>query len=1202
MLNLLIMPRLCKKNNHSRAKKQCLIMKFILFFTCALCISATASVYSQNTQFTFSVEGKTIKEVFRLIEKESEFRFLYNDDFTDLNRKVSIDVKNNRVESILDMILDQSEVTYRIMDNNLIVITTVAMLQEITVTGTVTDETGEPLPGVNVVIKGVSMGLVTDVNGRYTINVPNQDAVLQFSFVGYTTVEFAVGNQVSIDVQLREDIGQLEEVVVVGYGVQKKVNLTGAVGYMGSETLKDRPVANVSQMLQGAMPGLNITNSSGRPGLGSALNIRGATSIGGGEALVLIDGIPDDINRINPDDVESISVLKDASSAAIYGARGAFGVILVTTKSAKGGKVSINYGNNFGWMKPTTRTDFLTNGYESVTLIDEAVRRRLGNSYTGYSNDDMEELEARRYDKTENPARPWIVVKPYGGRDIYHYYGNYDWYHTIYRDTKPTMRHNISIQGGNDRVNYLLSGSYYREEGMLKIQNDQFNSYNFRGKFDAKLNNWLTISNNTSYFNSSYRYYGESSDYSGGYGGGGQYYQHALPAYAPMNPDGSATFRTLKNNYTMGVGTFANMLGGVSGGELIDNDFKTITQLKADFGEAWSITGNFIYGMNTPFNWHRDAIAYYSIEPGVLEEVAGYQNDQIREIMSRRSFVGSNFFFNFDEQFGKHHIGVTGGINYESQQYKRLEGFKRDLLSTSLNDINLATGTMEAYGGANGYVVFGAFFRVNYSYADKYLLEFNSRYDGTSKYRVGDRFGFFPSVSGGWRISEEQFFEPIKPVVSMLKLRASYGTLGNQLSGGYYPYISTMTSATSNWLMNSTSARTNTVTMPGPVAGDLTWEKVATVNFGVDIGFVQNKLTTTFDLFNRKTSGMLIAGEALPGVYGASSPSRNAADMETKGFELNLHWEDRLQVTGKPLSYYIGVSLSDRRSTITNYPNNPNKIIRISNDNLMGSAMDGGALYVSPYEGQSVGEIWGFTIDRYFLSDQEAQSYPVDTRLINTAIAGSSGEWQQLHGGDLRYIDLNDNDKIDIGQGTADDAGDLSVIGDRTPRYVYGINLGASWNGFDISVFMQGVIKQQWYPGTDADKFWGVYGRPYLTFMRKDIFDLIWAPENPDTYFPVLRGYDALNGGLSFPNNKYLQNAGYFRLKNLTIGYRLPQKWMEKLFMQNCRIYVSGENLLTSSKLHTPYLDPEAVTSTSNGNGQVYPFFKTFSFGLDLTF
>lgn len=1060
--------------------------------------------------------------------------------------------------------------------------TPVMQQNEFEVKGTVVDETGTPVIGANVIEKGTTNGVVTDLDGNFAFRVSNRNAVLQVSYIGYTTLEINLEGKNELQIQLKEDSQSLDELVVVGYGVQKKVNLTGSVAQVTSEELEDRPVANATQMLQGTMPNVNITFSTGEPGAGGSINIRGQASLNGGEPLVLVDGVPGDINRINPRDIESISVLKDASASAIYGARAAFGVILVTTKNAKEGKTSVTYSTFFATSKPTVSTDFMTNGYETVSLVDEAFRRATGNTYTRYTEEDMAELEARRYDKTEDPSRPWVVVKNVNGRDIYNYYGNYDWWNTVFNSHQPSQSHSVNVQGGNEKLNFMLSGNYYAKDGIMKINTDKFKSYNFRSKINAQIFPFLKISNNTSYYDSSYSYYGREG---GGNGNFTYVSVHALPAYAPMNPDGTATYNTLKNNYSIGDGIFAALIDGGMRGNNGVHEFTTTTGLQLDITKHLKVNADYTYSFDITDDWYRTTVAEYSIQPGVLEEVPNYNTDQLKKEMTFDPMHVVNVYANYNQSFGKHTVSATAGINYENKKHSRMFASRKDLISDDLNDLDLATGDMLIEGGAYDYALFGFFFRANYDYNDRYLLEVSGRYDGTSRFKKGMRYGFFPSFSAGWRMSEEAFFEPAKEVVNNLKVRVSYGSLGNQAvnssSPNYYPYITTMGMALSNWLING--QKTQNVSAPTPVIDNLTWEKATTTNVGLDMSFLNNRLNFSADAYVRNTTDMLVPGMTLPGVFGASSPQQNAGDLRTKGYEITLNWNDQFDLKGEPFRYGVSFVLGDAVSDITRF-NNPDKIL------------------TDYYEGQRVGEIWGYKIDGFFATDEEAANWKIDQSLVNTQIQSAPGEWGQLRAGDLKYVDLNGDGKISPGENTKDNPGDRVVIGNNQPRYNYGFNLNASWYGFDIAAFFQGIGRRDWYPSANADKFWGPYSRPYFSFIPENFTDLIWTPENPDAYFPVLRGYTALNGGgcLNTPNDKYIQNIGYLRLKNLVIGYTLPKKWMDKICVQNCRLYVSGENLLTWTPFMTDYIDPEQPIADSNGRS--YPLSKTFSVGLDITF
>lgn len=566
---------------------------------------------------------------------------------------------------------------------------------------------------------------------------------------------------------LKEESLKLNELVFVGYGAQKKANLTGAVDAVSGKDLENRSLSNVSEMLQGTMPNVQVTFNSGEPGAGGNINVRGFTSINGGSPLVLVDGVPGDINSVNPKDIESIFVLKDAASAAIYGVRAAFGVILVTTKTAKEGKFTVTYNTFFATTNPTTSTNFLTNGYDAAVVVDNAFSRTIGRSYTGYSEEDMAELYARRNDKVEDPSRPWIVTKTVNGREIYNYYGNYDWWHTFMNDHQPSQSHSLNVSGGSEKVHFMISGNYYAKDGIMKINTDKFKSYNLRSKVDAQIFSWLKVYNNTALSSKAYRFKGIS----GGNDTFNQIVCHALPFYAPVNPDGSNVYMTAKNNYYIGDGYLAALREN-TGGEnktynlsttsgLTINLWKDILTLNADYTYANTIIDNYV---------RRNPISY-SIEPGVIETVelpVFRLNNRMEQIMTIQPMHTANVFAQYKQTFAeKHTVSATLGMNYEHMNWKRLVGIRDNLTSDTLNDLNLGTTNDQVKGGRHAYSLFGTFLRVNYNYAERYLVEFNGRYDGTSRFRKGKRFGFFPSISAGWRISEKQIDRLCKEILTV---------------------------------------------------------------------------------------------------------------------------------------------------------------------------------------------------------------------------------------------------------------------------------------------------------------------------------------------------------------------------------------------------------------------------------------------------
>lgn len=1157
------------------------LMRLSLLTTC--CALAGLSLWAKSLEgqnlkrsLTLKTTATDLSSVLKQIARQAHLRLVYDARETNQLRLDALTTDGMRAEDLLDSLLAPTPLAYREVNDLLVIYRKDE--QEFGLKGKVVDAvTKEPLPGVTVFLKGTKRGMATNNTGEFSIASVKPGDILIVSYVGYTTKEIEITGSGFLTIALHGGNANIKDVVVVGYGTQKKVNLTGAVSQIDAGVIESRPIANLGQALQGAIPNLNVNFGDGRPGGNATLNIRGFTSISGGAPLVLIDGIPGDINTVNPRDIESVSVLKDASSAAIYGARGAFGVILLTTKRGKAGKMQISYGTNIGRANQTTSTNFITNGYDAAMLNDEAFKITLGKTYTGYTDEDYAELLKRKTD----PSLPAVVVQNRKGKDMYIYYGNTDWWHTMFRDVMPSNEHSININGGTDKVNYMVSGRYYQKKGMMRISQDVYNSYNLRAKIEAQVKPWFTLTNNTQFNANDYTYPG-----SGPNSNFVSVSVHALPSYVPVNPDGTATYRTELNNYTIGDGIYADLLHGKSKGgykqyELI-NTVGALFKVTPDF----NINANYTFSLMNRNSFHRQTAAPWSIFPGVISYV--FNDDLWQQDDSRMAHV-VNVFGTYSHRFGKHAIDLTAGVNQELQRYKMLYSERTDLLSEDLNEVALGTGDASVNSNNQELALFGVFGRAAYSYADKYLVEFNGRYDGSSRFPSHRRFGFFPSVSAGWRMSEEPFFSPAKNVVNDIKWRASYGALGNQdVRNNYYPYIPIMGMGTNSYVTNG--KRTQYVTLPTPISPSLTWEKVNSTNFGVDMSFLRSRLNFTFDWYVRNTKDMLTKGMTLPGVFGAKEPQQNAADLRSKGWEVNLEWRASAVVASKPFNYSVGFNVGDFKAEITKF-DNPNKILS------------------DYYPGKRLGDIWGYSVDGYFQSDKEAADWKVDQTQVGNNIFSAPGEWGKLRAGDLKFKDLNGDGVISKGKNTLSDPGDQRIIGNSLPRYTFGFRGAMDWNGFDLSFFFQGVGHQNWYPGSNADKFWGPFSRPYMSFIPTDFQSKLWSPENPNSYFPRLRGYIALNdnGSLKENNDKYLQDIAYVRLKSLILGYSLPASLLNRVKITRCRVYVSGENLFTLTKLKSKYLDPEQLSSdpnlvTTDANGRVYPFSRTFSAGLDITF
>ncbi len=1066
------------------------------------------------------------------------------------------------------------------------------------VRGTITDEAGEPLIGVSVMLEKSRTGCMTDIDGRFSLQVPDGQATLKIVYVGYQTQQVKVAaGQNDLRIVLKEDAQTLEETVVIGYGTQKKVNLTGAVASVDGKSLEDRPAATISNMLQGSVAGLNVTTSSGVPGSSPTLNIRGMASINGTDGniqpLVLIDGSIGEIDNVNPNDVASISVIKDASAAAVYGARAAFGVILVTTKngSEKEGKATVRYNGRFGWEEPTTSTDYETTGYWSVYLVNKfwEAANGAGKQYIQYNDQDMRELLARVNDKTENPDRPWVVTETVGGKERWKYYANTDWYHTLYNDKYFQQQHNVSLSGGIKKIRYYLSGGLNFHDGIIKIKNDKFKKYNLRAKIDFPVNKWINVQNNTSFYGSTYNYQGGIESAMQGTA------RHALACYPLTNPDGSYIFSTPYQNYNLANGRHILYTEAKSPSTERRTDFTNTTRVNYSPIPQLTFSGDFTYRFYQNRNTTRRSNLPYRTNPG--EEMSYYvtgagQND-LQESVGTYNYYSANGLVTYKDTFkDAHNLTVVAGYNYETRNYKKVYARAENIITNDLSDFNLAGPNDDEQiissveGGQNQYSLQGIFGRINYDYMGKYLVELSGRYDGSSRFAKGNRWGWFPSGSIGWRFSEEKFFEPLQPIWSNGKIRASFGSLGNQNVSDYYTMYRLMSVGKLDKYTFTENQAASYLTLQSPIEDGLTWEKTEQWDLGLDLGFFNNRLSATLDLYIRDTKDMLAPGVALPGVYGANSPNMNVADLRTKGYELTLNWNDSFKLFDNEFSYGIGFNISDYNSKITKY-DNPNKTF----------AKD-------YYVGMELGEIWGFRIGGLFQSEEEAQQYANDVDLSYVANRIGDG-WTA---GDVKYLDLDGDGKIGIGKNTVDEPGDRVKLGNKLAHLQYGFRANINYFGFDVSAFFQGTGNHYWYPDGHNMDFWGCYSYPYTTFIPTDFKDKIWREDNPNAYFPRPMAYAATSGTVrsdKFVNDRYLQNLRYLRFKNLTVGYTLPKKWTKKALMEKVRIYFTAENLCYWSPLkkNTKYVDPEgAGTKSGDSSEKYYPWSKSFMFGLDVTF
>ncbi len=1076
------------KKNEEFSRKSTHFLKSACLALCLVSYGGSAiyaaSTYAEQTTLTVRMNNRTVKDVFSYIEKNSEFIFVYHGSNINLNKKVNVDVNNQTVEAILKKMFEGTDIEYIINDRQIIVrknetnkkqVAVVAPQQEkkITVTGNVKDATGEPLIGVNVMVKGTTMGNITDANGNFSLSDVAPNAVISVSYIGYKTQEIALNGKTAVNVILSEDSEALDEVVVIGYGTQKKADLSGAVATVPKKVLENRPVLTVGQALQGSVANLTVSIGSGQATDSPSFNIRGTTSINGGNPLVVIDGVvssAEELNRMNPTDIGSISVLKDAASAAIYGSRAAFGVILVTTKTAGQEKLTINYNNNFAMRRLTGMADVITDPY-----IVASTRNTM--SYPWYNLYNEEQLAYAKKVSEDPSTSPYYLNQD----GTYSYFGSTDWFDEAYKNLAFSTNHTVDVSGKTDRLNYYFSANYNFQDGMVKYGTDKYNRYNLRSKLDFKLTDWWTLGNNTSFVNSDY----DSPNYLGD-----SYYwevNRINPLDVTYNPDGSWT--------KAGSSVF---------GRLVD-------------GGRWN-------QQKTTFS------TQFTTKIDIIKDV----------------------------------LFVNGSFNYSTNKNAE-EGY-------SLPTLGLASGDMNVGQRIYSLSMRSVFGRLNYIFNNKYILAFNGRYDGTSRFPHDDRYAFNPSGSVAWVLSEENFFEPVRDVVNFLKLRFSYGSLGNQdLKENYYAYLATMGSGKISQILDG--KQPIGVSAPGLVAGNLTWEKVTTADWGMDINFLDNRLTATVDGYIRRTKDMLTGGAELPNVLGTSEPLENAADLKTTGWDLTVSWRDNVKLAGKTLNYGLSFNIGDSRSWITKFSN------------------DTGSLD-SYYEGWEMGSIWGLETEGFFTSQED-----IDNHADQTQVASYIGT-RPIAPGDLKFKDLNGDGKIDKGAWTIDDHGDYKIIGNSRARYGFGFNMNADWNGFDLSLFVQGVLKKNYSPSGDL-YFWGIYAQPWTNITYGNYYDR-WTEENPsqDAYFPRFKSYVAEGGAeAALTQTRYLQNATYARLKNLTFGYTLPKQWTDKANIQRLRLFFSGDNLCEITGLYKHYkLDPECL------GGQMYPLQRSYSFGLNVTF
>lgn len=1058
-------------------------------------------------------------------------------------------------------------------------------IQKHQVSGTITDINGQPIPGVNVVEKGTTNGVQTDFDGVYAISVSSNASIITASFIGFKTKEITVGSKTTINLTLEEDISELNEVVVVGYGTQKKVNLTAAVSVIGTEAFENRPTANAVRSLQGTVPGLIITNSTagGEPGAGSNINIRGyLTSIGGGtsdiinsEPLVLVDGVRMSMNDINPEDIESVSVLKDAAAAAIYGSNAASGAILVTTKSGKNsdGKARVTYRSNVSFSQPTTYPESASPIDFAYAINDARTNNRQG---VYYDETDLANIMANMANPGSAPS-----IESNANGNAWNYgtigiqgTGATNWDDIIIKKWAQRVKHDFSISGGDEKMNYYISAGAYDEDGLLAVGDESFQRYNLDAKFGAKVNDWLTIELYSKYLKS-------FTDFptSGSNGSDLRNKTRVLDLITKIKP-------TLPQ------------FDPIYGTELLEHAYYPNFQYqrlktKTDqiiLAPKFIIQASKNLKLNVDLNYRRNnnfkeniSLAHQKIVPNGLIDRVSQAQSSYSPTLSTVEYFSPNIYASYDKSISNHNINVTAGFQSEITDTYSLGASTDYLITNNIISLNATLDDDQTVSEAiSNYSTVGYFGRLRYNYKEKYLAEFTYRRDGSSRYAPEDRWVGLPSFSLGYNVAKEDFW-PLESI-NTFKLRGSYGSLGNQ-NAPINDYLSTISivSPGTSYLFNGQQGIFSQT--PGFTSRNLTWETVTTTDIGFDIGAFNNKLNVAFSWYRIDTDDMTGPGLDLPSQLGSLPPLRNVGASRVQGFDLDITWRQQLGDFG----YSVRGVLNDYKQTITEFPN------------------DAGILS-SPFVGLNLGDIYGYETDGLFQSNEEATTYTdaVDQSFVN----GFAYE-----AGDLRYVDQNGDGVINNGNNANGDSGDLKVIGNSTPRYQYGITLGMNYKNWDFNTFIQGVGKRdvnlvtgnsQGFRGPSNGAFHAFVWEGHLDYFRPEDTTSPLGP-NLDAYFPkpYLNGGGRTNKNYRLNTSHFIQSGAYMRLKSLQIGYTIPKEVTSKFNVSNIRMYVTGENLFTATDLI--FFDPEQVRDYAGnndllGSASSYPLSRIVSFGANISF
>lgn len=1135
------------KSNFDLLPKIPMRMKLAAFcLTCFLSTASAGTLYSQSARISLSMKNATIEDVLNKIEENSEFYFLYNSKLVNVDRIVNINAKNKSIESVLKDLFKSTDVEYRLDEKQIILSkkteSQVGVQKSKKLTGVILDQTGEPIIGANVSVKGTTIGTITDIDGKYTLDVP-ENAIIQISYIGYITQTISSENKSTLDARLVEDTQKLDEVVVVGYATQKKVNLTGSVSAVKmDELVSSRPITNMSNALQGVAAGVYISSSGSAPGNDNgSIMVRGQGTLNDSAPLIIIDGVEGSMNNLNPQDVESISVLKDAASASIYGSRAANGVVLITTKSGKAGAVKVNYNGyvSFESINKIGESFNTLSDYATYMEIQNESMRNVGQT-PRFSQESIDKWRAASKDPnglTENGVPNWLA------------YPNTDWVEELYK-TGVSTNHSLSISGGTEKIKFYTSFGYVKNPGI--VENAGYERFNARGNMEATIKPWISLGANFSGYIGTYDAFSDKVKDLGAINSvPGQVLRSPDGRYgAPQNPEDNPQAGNVlqalhstksdwnkKNMNTRFFGTIRPFEGLSITGSLTYDNLNEKKSSQPVFLDGWNFQTNTVTMARTG-----------------QTQLTKYFNEETRLFMDAVA--------RYDKKFiEKLTVNILAGASQENYKREYLTTSKLDLIDNSLSVPDAAIGEASTSGNGTEWVMRSYFGRINLNWEDKYLLEANLRADGSSRFLAEKRWGYFPSVSAAWRMDQEAFMENFSTWLSLLKVRGSYGSLGNNGGTGVGNYDAISTYATQNYILNN--GLSMGMAQTAIANANLTWETTYITDIGVDFGFLNSRLTGTADYFKKRTDNILIDLPA-PSVHGnASIPKQNSAEVVNEGLELSLGWQDHIN----DFSYHINGNFTWLKNEVTRFKGDE-------------KALNGAKMIM---EGYPINVQYVRIVDRIIQTDEDLA---IVQKMLDNAPLDENGNPKKVFSsgtpgkGDLLYKDLNndglvnDDDRTTVGTGP-------------TPKFTYGLNMGASWKGFDLSIFFQGMAGVKMF-------FMDNTYRPVTGYgwaMNKTIAEGRWYEGRTDAIYPRVMDTSDNRNGLA--SDFWVQNKSYFKIKNIQLGYNLPKKWMNQINIDNIRIYGSLENFFTFTSYKGP--DPET-------EGSKYPSMKQAVLGLNIAF